>query len=385
MAKWQKHLAIFAAGSIVTGILTIATGVMAEGVADIQKTYMAPEPEPIIITKEYDNISKLDLSLIETYATIEVADVKKVTVIETKREFVEDHSGRPMKTIPGELKASVENGTLHLKNEPNQPIEETPTVNTDILSIFRNLRRPNLDFSPPITIQIPKNLVLEALTVQTGQYAGLDINKQKIKQVGFTAKESSTIRFDDVIIDQIKGASTSAGFDITNSFIKKGELTAIGGHYNNIQQSRLENMTISMKDTSLSFFENQLKDSKLDINNSYHGATMELGGINFVGKVEINVRDNYLRLFETPQFKDITLNAQAKKGTISIDVEEVSRTYIDDEKESTYHQKGKKEKAIVTLSTNNADIEITDSSTMDGYVPEWAQDGTPDFTRFEKE
>lgn len=381
MAKWQKHLAIFAAGSIVTGILTIAAGVMAGGVTDIQKTYMAPEPEPTIITKEYDNITKLDLALTETYAIIKPADVKKVTVIETKREFVEDHAGYPMKAIPGELKTSVENGTLHLKNEPSQPIEEIPTVNTDILSVFRNLRRPNLNFSPPITIQIPKKMVLDALTIHTSKYAGLDINHQQVKQVTFTAIENSTINFEDTIIDQLKGTSTSAGFDITNSFIKKGELTATSGYYSNIQQSRLENMTISMKNASLSFFENQLKDSKLLLDD---GDTMELGGIDFVGTVQIDAKNKYLRLFETPLFEDITLDAQAKKGTISIDVEEISRTYIDDEKESTYHQKGKKEKAKVTLSTTNADIEIVDSSTTN-YIPEWTHDGTPDFTRFDKE
>lgn len=369
MAKWQKNLAIFAAGCLLTGGVTIGVGALTGGVQDIKDIYMAPVPAPKETKEEYDNVSSLDLDISNTIAKVEVADVDKVTVIRTiDNEKIFDYTGK--------LEASVTNGVLKIKNEADLSRDEKPHVDTNILGVFSYFRKIEHRWTVPIVIQLPKDLVIEDVNIQLRGGAWLDIIGTEIKNLMFQGNYGTDITLNNAIIHQVD-AETEGQLNIHTSYLKKGKMAVQS--YLNAQASKLEYLNIEFTGGMVDLTETILKDSHIHAASDF----FNLSGVTYLGKVDIENKNGTISMEQLSNMDLLSLDLAAEPGSITIDVNDLPYTEIMDEKKSIYQHKGNQVRSEVTIKVQHGDINLKDWAEDDRHRPEWMRDNAPDFKRFE--
>lgn len=370
MAKWQKNLAIFAAGCLLAGGVTIGVGALTGGVQDVKDIYIAPAPPPKEFKTEYDKISGLDVDFTSSNVLVEVADVDQITVIQT----VDD---RQLSDLTGKLVTTVENGILKMKNEPVRPKENEPDIDTDILGVFTYFRKDRYEWTVPVVIQIPKTLVLEHLDAKLRAGTWLSLNDAEIKNVNVQAKPGTGLDLNRTIVHQMN-LDVKGQLMISESYVKEGEINSKG--YLNISASKLQNVSLSILSTSpIDFTESILKDSQVHAEVGY----LYLSGMTYLGKVDVENKNGIIRLEQLSNMDLLNLNLTAEPGNITVDLNDLPYTEIMDEKKSTYQHKGSQVRSDVTIQAQKGDIELIDWAESDTDRPEWMRDNAPDFKRFE--
>ncbi|MGT2753645.1 DUF4097 family beta strand repeat-containing protein [Streptococcus ovis] len=370
MAKWQKNLAIFAAGCLLAGGVTIGVGALTGGVQDVKDIYIAPAPPPKEFKTEYDKISGLDVDFTSSNVLVEVADVDQITVIQT----VDD---RQLFDLTGKLVTTVENGILKMKNEPVRPKENEPDIDTDILGVFTYFRKDRYEWTVPVVIQIPKEVVLEQVNAKLSAGTWLSLNDAEIKNVNVQAEPQTVVTLNNVIAHQINGEGKGQ-FNIFESYVKSGKISA--KDFLNISASKLQNVSLSILSTSsIDFTESILKDSQVHAEVGY----LYLSGMTYLGKVDVENKNGIIRLIQLSNMDLLNLNLTAEPGNITVDLNDLPYTEIMDEKKSTYQHKGSQVRSDVTIKVQKGDIELIDWAEDDPHRPKWMKDEAPDFKRFE--
>lgn len=370
MAKWQKNLAVFAAGCLLTGAVTIGIGALAGGVQDVKDIYMEPRPEPKKIKTEYDGVTGLKVDFSKTIVQVEMADVDKVTVIRTiDNKNVFDYTGK--------LETSVTDGLLKMKNEPVQPKENDPDIDTDILSVFTYFRKERYEWQTPIVIQIPKALVLEQVNVKLSVGTWLNLNDTEIKNMNVQANRGTGLSLSRTIIYQMD-LDVKGQLNIDKSYLKAGKISA--KNYINVSASKLQDTSLSVLSASnVDLTESILKDSQIHAEAGY----FTLSGMTYLGKVDIENKNGMIRMEQLSNMDLLDLDLTAEPGNIRLDVNDLPYTEIMDEKKSTYQHKGSQVRSEVTIKAQHGNIELKDWAEDDRHRPEWMKDEAPDFKRFE--
>lgn len=370
MAKWQKNLAVFAAGCLLTGAVTIGIGAIAGGVQDVKDIYMAPIPAPKKTKKEYANVTSLDLDFQATIVKVEVADVDKVTVIRTVND-------KKIFDYTGKLKTSVTDGVLKMKNEADLSRDKKPDVDTEILGVFSYFRKDNGRWTTPIVIQIPRDLVLKEVNIRLRGGNGLAFVDTKMQKLTLQAERSDAVGVENVRIDQVE-VPMGGSLHISKSHIKKGQMNSEG--YLGVEESKLENLSISATSaTDIHFTENILKDSQIHAEAGY----FNLSGMTYLGKIDVGNKNGSILMEQLSNMDLLDLDLTAEPGNIRLDVNDLPYTEIMDEKKSTYQHKGSQVRSEITIKVQNGAIELIDWAEDDLHRPEWMKDEAPDFKRFE--
>ncbi|MGT2910311.1 hypothetical protein ACVR1I_01185 [Streptococcus cameli] len=380
MVKWQKKVAVIGLFCLLAGFVAIGLGLLMGGAKDVKRIYMTSNVKEEIKTHEFKNVERFDLDLSGLNLLIEEAEVEFVTVVETQ---VETESYQL-----GDVKAINEKGVLSLKNEQKQQVSSEVEINTDILSILKEFRTFPVDKPYPVVVQVPKGLDLKEVRLRLHSGSSLSTTGLHIQELVLDSVSNSSITISEKsLVDSISGQVNSSSFYLNETYIKSGELFFRGEGSIGLLESRLENLDLEVEDISYIYMmENQLKDSRIKVlsSDAYPASTLSLEGMVYLGQVEIETKNIGVSLFELETLEQTSFDLKAEKERIMIDVKQVPRTAIEDEKISTYQYDAKESQATVVIRTKNAPISLRDIGEEDSR-PEWAYDESPDFSQFEKE
>ncbi|MGT2784928.1 DUF4097 family beta strand repeat-containing protein [Streptococcus merionis] len=344
MGKWEKRVAILAAGSLVTGVLFLGAGALAGGVQDARNIYQEEQDRQYKYQLKMSEVSTIDVDLSSAIFEIQTGNVDKVEVSYYQKMgkerfvFEEDSKTQTLKVTDARNSASKTQST------------------TDMIRFFSYLASERDYNRDKVIITIPKGTQLKDLTVKIVD-GHLFMRQLKADNLNIDSYDVLTSLV-NLQVNKAQLAIHDSSLDMEKTQIESGEMLASDSEIDSKDNS-IKNFNISGTDSYIGM---DGKVENLEITNQ--GGSIDFSKGTFRGKITVDSVDAPVTFADFKDKEQYQLDLKARDGGILH-----NDTYIDDAWEDSEEESSESLShnptnplAEIRVRTQSSNISLNDDS-----------------------